>query len=94
MSFFRRKPKWTRTVEDDPKTYPTKEGFYAVMVCGDSESDGPHVYYSYPDYLTHAYAFRDEDTGQIVLKGIHDEEQETVIAWYGPIEIPPCDCHH
>jgi hypothetical protein len=75
---------------------PTEAGWYAVIIAGDSETDGPHVYYDYPDYQTFGQwvpaqpdEFEDFEGG---YKGgwsvMHDEESETIIGWCGPLDIP------
>ncbi len=75
---------------------PTAPGWYAVVIEGDSETDGPHVYYDYPDYQTFAQwvpadpeEYEDFEGG---YKGswsvMHDEEGESIIGWCGPLPIP------
>ena len=82
--------KWKRYDSEDDSTHPTEPGEYAIMVRGDSETDGPHVFYDYPDYQTYAKAWRNED-GEMELNLMHDEPAEAVFAWFGPLVIPPCD---
>jgi hypothetical protein len=82
---------WNSFDHEDPSTWPTENGTYAVMVKGDSEREGPHVYYEFNDYQTFAnlvQVSRDPDDCFISFKGIHDEEAETFFAWYGPLVIP------
>ncbi len=88
-----RRPKWI-TIHDpfDYGGLPTKAGWYRVMIKGDSETEGPHVYYAYDDYETWAY-FRAPDPTDYLdevgqFTGIHDEETDMVFAWCGPFDIP------
>jgi hypothetical protein len=74
-----------------PDEEPTVPGVYVVMVSGDSETDGPHVYYSFDDYQTFATLTNKDIEGFQSFKGFHDEESHTFFAWYGPIEIPKCE---
>lgn len=86
---------------DDISTRPTVEGRYAIVVDGDEERDGAHVFYSFNDYQTLAdgrlYEFDpggDAETVEAIrFYGDHDEGDETVIAWYGPLadgeDAPP-----
>lgn len=75
---------------------PEKEGWYRVMHPGDCETDGPHVYYDFPDYESWAYwqpadpeEFEDFDGG---YKGSwqcqYNEEGDDIFAYYGPFEFP------
>ncbi len=87
--------KWNKFDHRDKTTWPTKLGFYAVMVSGDSESIDGHEIYSFPDYQTFAYLHKvylddgfDGEGGHIKFNGIHDEDEYTIFAYYGPIEIP------
>jgi hypothetical protein len=68
------------------KDFPTKAGWYRVMVSGDSESIDGHVIYSFEDYETWAYFEPNEDDGS--FRGMHDEDEYTIFAYYGPIVIP------
>src|ERR1700681_672053 len=68
---------------DDELSRPTKPGTYQFRIAGDSESDGPHVYYDYPDYTTFGTVMSVED-GEVHAQGTHDEGPEPIIAWYGP----------
>jgi hypothetical protein len=82
--------KWVDIAEDDPRPSP---GTYAVMVKGDHEADGAHVYYSFDDYQTIAEVVDNEDGGK--FRGYHDEEDSSVFAYYGPLDIPdyqPKEC--
>lgn len=86
------------TLRRDKDHCPTDAGWYRVLIPGDSEADGPHVYYDYPDYETWAQwipadpeEFEDFDggyKGQFACE--HDEETESVTMWYGPLIVPPC----
>lgn len=82
-------PRWTRV--NDPFEYdgfPTIAGHYRVMISGDSESDGPHVYYEYPDYETWAWYEPTEDEVGGTFTGVHDEEKGMIFAWCGPFIVP------
>lgn len=74
-----------------PETKPTIPGVYAVMVSGDSERDGAHVFYDFGDYQTFARLYHPDADGHQRFDGIHDEEEHTFFAWLGPIEIPKFD---
>ncbi|WP_396604831.1 hypothetical protein ACFLEY_22150 [Bradyrhizobium sp. YCK136] len=82
---------WRPCRWDDELTRPKLPGHYQFRIAGDSETDGPHVYYEYPDYTTFGEVFPEEE-GYIHAQGSHDEEPESIIAWYGPINVPDCDC--
>lgn len=84
---------WHRLDWDDVSTRPTIPGIYAVIVKGDSEREGAHVYYDFADYQTFAtltgeYS-KDDDT--LELHGDHDEEGEFMLAWCGPLDLPQFD---
>jgi hypothetical protein len=81
---------WRPCRWDDELSRPTKPGTYQFRIAGDSESDGPHVYYDYHDYTTFGTVMSVED-GEVHAQGTHDEEPESIIAWYGPITLPECD---
>lgn len=75
---------------------PEKEGWYVVMISGDSESIDGHTIYDFPDYETFAY-WKPADDSELEefengYKGswrfMHDEEADTAFAYYGPIEFP------
>lgn len=86
--------KWNKFDYKNSDTWPTKKGIYAVMIKGDSERDGAHVYYEFDDYQTMAIlkdVSFDKDDIYISFEGVHDEQVETIFAWYGPIEIPKFD---
>ena len=72
--------------------YPYKPGHYRVMISGDSECDDMGgVIYDFSDYETWAqFDYPNEDNEPIGFF-MHDEDIETMIAWYGPIEIPKCE---
>jgi hypothetical protein len=90
-------PRWTLVDKSNSpwrahKQYPTIAGWYRVMISGDSETDGPHVFYDYPDYETWAWfqtpEHDDEPDYVGTFTGIHDEETEMVFAWCGPFYVP------
>lgn len=83
---------WRPCDWDDPETHPTKDGMYFVRIAGDSETEGPHVYYDFPDYTTTAMVKLDNGEGDIFIYCEHDEEPDSIIAWYGPLTAPVCDC--
>ena len=70
----------------DKKDFPTTEGWYRVMVSGDSESIDGHTIYACDDYETWAYFHPNEDDGS--FRGVHDEDEYTIFAYYGPLVIP------
>lgn len=74
------------TRNDNNTNNPTIFGLYAVMVSGDSEYVDGHCVYSFDDYQTFA-SFKENEEGGI-FSGEHDEEDFTIFAYYGPIEIP------
>lgn len=74
-----------------PEARPTIPGTYSVMVAGDSERDGPHVFYDFDDYQTFATLSPPDADGNQQFKGFHDEEDHTFLGWFGPIEVPPFD---
>lgn len=74
-----------------PDAKPTEPGIYAVMVSGDSERDGAYVFYEFDDYRTFATLYAKDAEGHQAFRGMHDEEEHTFFAWYGPITIPRCD---
>ena len=80
---------WRPCRWDDEDTRPTIDGVYFFRIAGDCETDGPHVYYDYPDYTTSGRVFTAE--GETHAYGDTDEEPEHIIAWYGPLTAPPCD---
>jgi hypothetical protein len=84
--------RWTVCDWDDKATRPTVPGLYKVLIVGDSETEGAHVYYSYDDYETFATLYEPDEDGEQRFQGEHDEEPEQVLAWFGPIDIPSCDC--
>lgn len=79
--------KWTKCEWDDETTRPKLAGIYAVVIEGDSERDGPHVFYEFGDYQTFAVVAIED--GEVVVRCDHDEESGSIIAWLGPIDIPP-----
>jgi hypothetical protein len=82
---------WHRLDWDDVSTRPTIPGIYAVIVKGDSESEGPHVFYDFPDYQALATLTGEDQHDEFDeqrLYGDHDEEAEFMIAWCGPLDLP------
>lgn len=79
--------KWYhRTTE---ASFPTINGWYRVMVSGDSESIDGHTIYSFDDYETWAqYTSHAPDEGGSFV-GIHDEDEHCIFAFCGPFIIPP-----
>lgn len=75
------------TRNDDKSNNPTVGGTYAIMVSGDSEYVDGHCVYSFDDYQSWGTFELNEDGG--IFKGEHDEEDFTIFAYYGPINIPP-----
>lgn len=86
-------PEWTK----QRPAIPPREGWYRVMHPGDSETDGPHVFYDFPDYEDWAYwtpadpdEFEDFEGG---YKGSwqcgHDEEGDGIFAYCGPFYFKP-----
>lgn len=80
---------WKAFQFDEPETYPKIAGYYRVRVEGESEIDVPYVHHEYDDYTTWAEFSIDPDGEGFSFKGVHDEEEDQIIAYYGPIEIPP-----
>lgn len=77
-------------IRDGDDDLPTVEGWYRVMISGDSETEGPHVYYAYDDYETWAEFFPDEEEGGPgTFHGNRDEETDQVFAWCGPMPFVP-----
>lgn len=85
--------KWV-TVDDKPA--PEKGGWYRVMIRGDSETDGAHVFYDYPDYETWAQwipaepeeAEESEGLYKGAWHGSHDEGDADIFAYAGPVVMP------
>lgn len=78
-------------------SYPTEDGWYVVMIEGDSETIDGFTLYDFPDYETFGYwtcaepdEFEDFEGG---YKGSfscrHDEESDSVMAFCGPFKYPP-----
>lgn len=78
----------TRT---DINHYPETAGIYRVMISGDSESMDGFTIYEYDDYETWAAFFIDEDQNPC-WNTQHDECNEMIFAFYGPIIIPDYSC--
>lgn len=72
-------------VDRDERGDPTAEGYYRVMIAGDSESIDGHTIYEYGDYPTWAYWHIEDDTGYFTTE--HDES-EGIFAYFGPLIIP------
>ncbi len=77
-------PQWRHRVEDTD--FPEVNGWYRVMVAGDSESIDGHTIYEFDDYETWAQFTSHEDGGSFV--GQHDEDEHTIFAYCGPFAIP------
>lgn len=78
--------KWIHRV--DPAIFPDIDGWYRVMVAGDSESIDGHIIYSFGDYETWAqYKSHAPDEGGSFI-GIHDEDEHCIFAFCGPITFP------
>lgn len=84
---------WRPCRWDDVETRPTLAGVYMFRIAGDSETDGPHVYYEYPDYTQSGRVIIEKGEDEVFAYGDTDEEPESIIAWYGPLTAPPCDCY-
>lgn len=76
---------WEDRTEE--KSLPASEGWYRVMVSGDSESIDGHTIYSFDDYETWAYFIPDEDGGGS-FSGINDEDENVIFAYCGPFTVP------
>lgn len=82
-----------RNTKDD---VPTESGVYRVMVSGDSESVDGFTIYDFGDYETWAIftraspdEYEDFPGGyKGTFTGDHDEEDETILAYCGPIVWP------
>lgn len=77
---------WVRREPADEGDLPTQEGFYRIMVTGDSEYIDGHCMYEFPEYANWAYFTPHEDGGNFA--GDYDEDNSAVFAWFGPIVIP------
>jgi hypothetical protein len=82
--------KWKPYDHEDPSTHPTEPGTYAAMIAGDSESIDGHEIYCYPDFQAWAEVFIDDGELRVTLD--YDQPVEALMALYGPIIIPKCDC--
>lgn len=85
------KLQWRPCRWEDYQSRPNRSGTYQFRIAGCSETEGPHVYYDFPDYTTIGHVKIDDD-GEAQAQGVHDEECETIIGWYGPIDLPEYDC--
>lgn len=72
---------------NDVNEYPIAEGWYRVMVSGDSEQLDGHTIYAFDDYETWAYLSKNGDD-EYNFKGEHDEEDFTIFAYCGPYIVP------
>jgi hypothetical protein len=83
---------WKNFDLKDKTTWPIEKGLYAVMVSGDSDYEDGHCVYAYDDYQTFATVLEldpeDGEEGIISFVGQHDETEDTIFAYYGPIIIP------
>jgi hypothetical protein len=70
----------------DESDYPIESGLYRVVISGDSEYLDGHCIYSFDDYETWAEYTADEDGGSFSC--MYDEENISIVAFYGPITIP------
>lgn len=71
---------------ENKKSFPEIEGWYRVMVSGDSETIDGHTIYAFDDYETWAQFTKHEDGESFV--GMHDEDEYTIFAYCGPFVIP------
>jgi len=83
---------WKVVIDDTGGPYPTEPGHYRVMISGDSESIDGHTIYSFEDYEAWVWFNEPDEDGNPSMVAQHDEEIETVLAWFGPVSIPACDC--
>lgn len=80
----------------DRNHVPTEEGWYRVMIPGDSESVDGYELYSFPDYEQWAYwtpagpgEYEDFDGGyKGQFNATFDEESDSIFAWCGPFNPP------
>lgn len=79
-------PRWQER-KDENDNFPDYEGWYRVMVSGDSEQIDGHTIYEFGDYETWAYFTLHEDGGNFV--GVHDEDNYSIFAWCGPMHFAP-----
>lgn len=91
--------KWvTRT---DEHSHPTETGWYRVAISGDEERLDGHVLYSFGDYETFAFFTAAEAHEREDFPGgyqgnfdcVHDESDESIFAYCGPIVFPPRALH-
>ena len=83
--------RWHKFDHGDNITWPLQPGWYIVMVSGDCERDGPHVFYEYWPYKTFAKLSLVDEDGDQEFIGVHDETPDMFEGWYGPLDIPPYD---
>lgn len=77
--------KWERN------SLPFVPGYYRVLIAGDSESIDGHQIYSFRDYEIFCELVSiDIEDNYHQWDFPHDEEEDFILAWFGPIEIPPC----
>lgn len=82
---------WQPCDPEKTETWPPVVGHYRVLIVGDSETEGPHVYYEYDDYTVWAEV-KDVDPEDYIIRCEFDEELDQIISWYGPINAPEMDC--
>lgn len=78
------------------KKVPDKPGHYLCAFPGDSETEGPHVYYEYPDYTEWGYWTTPPDDPEVEPDDYSEggywtfplSEPDGMIAWFGPVEVP------
>lgn len=73
-------------IKRDTTEFPSVPGLYFVMISGDSESLDGHVLYEYSDYRTTAEFDFNEGVPEFTCP--HDEDQDWIFAYYGPVIIP------
>ena len=72
---------------------PTEPGQYKVLISGDSEQVDGYVIYEFADYETWVRICFDEGEPELMyFDAWGDECVETMLAWYGPVDVPKCDC--
>jgi hypothetical protein len=69
----------------DEKPYPEVEGWYALLLPGDTETVDGMTMYSYPDYIMFFELTITED-GPMWEHGIGDDYG--FLAWAGPYDVP------
>lgn len=84
------KLKWKEFSFDEPKTYPAIQGMYRILVHFPEERDGPHVIFAEQTYESFGTFKIDESSGGATFEGIDGNDGESIYAYYGPLEFPPC----